>query len=156
MYATASVVVEHTVKECREAITQGPERWFPRLVSKVGDRSNRHLAAVGFKVSGVPIRKHVEVSLGTPAVTGDWVTIPISWKPTFPASLFPVFDGRLKLVPHLDGHTRLTVSGTYDPPFDAVGRTLDEAGLHTAAEATLRELAESIGAAVTRALEPAS
>ena len=155
MYATASVVVEHTVSECREAITAGPEQWFPRLVSKVGDRSDKHLAAVGFKVSGLPVRKHVEVSLGEPMVTGDWVTIPISWKPTFPASLFPVFDGRVKLVPHLDGHTRLTVSGTYEPPFDALGRTLDEAGMHTAAEATLRELAESIGSAVNRRLSPA-
>jgi hypothetical protein len=155
MYATASVVVEHTVKQSKDAITQGPERWFPRLVSKLGDRSDKHLAAVGFKVSGLPIRKHVEVTLGEPIVTGDWVTIPIAWKPTFPASLFPVFDGRLKLVPHLDGHTRLTVSGTYEPPFDSLGRTLDEAGLHTAAEATLRELAESIANAVNRKLTPA-
>ena len=154
MYTTASVVVEHTVRECRDAITAGPEHWFPRLVSKVGDRSDKHLAAVGFKVSGLPIRKHVEVTLGDPIVTGDWVTIPISWKPTFPASLFPVFDGRLKLVPHLDGHTRLTVSGTYEPPFDALGRTLDEAGMHTAAEATLKELAESIATAVNRKLSP--
>ena len=152
MYATASVVVEHTVTECREAITEGPEHWFPRLVSKVGDRSDKHLAAVGFRVSGLPIRKHVEVSLGDPIVTGDWVTIPISWKPTFPASFFPVFDGRLKLVPHLDSHTRLTVSGTYEPPFDSIGRTLDEVGLHTAAEATLAELAESIATAVNRML----
>jgi len=155
MYATASVVVEHTVQECRDAITQGPERWFPRLVSRLGDHSDKHLAAVGFKVSGIPLRKHVEVSLGEPIVSGDWVTIPISWKPTFPASLFPVFDGRLKLVPHLDGHTRLTVSGTYEPPFDSVGRTLDEAGMHTAAEATLRELAESIANAVNRTLSTA-
>jgi hypothetical protein len=155
MYATASAVVEHTVRECRDAITEGPEQWFPRLVSKVGDRSDKHLAAVGFKISGLPIRKHVEVTLGDPIVTGDWVTIPISWRPTFPASLFPVFDGRLKLVPHLDGHTRLTVSGTYEPPFDSLGRTLDEAGMHTAAEATLRELAESIAAAVNRKLTPA-
>ena len=155
MYATASTVVEHSVRECREAIEQGPERWFPRLVSRVGDRSDRHLAAVGFRVSGMPIRKHVEVSLGEPIVAGDWVTIPISWKPTFPASLFPVFDGRLKLVPHLDGHTRLTVSGTYEPPFDAVGRTLDDVALHTAAEATLKELADSIAAAVNKSLTPA-
>ena len=155
MYATASTVVEHSVRECRAAIEEGPERWFPRLVSRVGDRSDRHLAAVGFKVSGLPIRKHVEVSLGEPIQAGDWVTIPISWKPTFPASLFPVFDGRLKLVPHLDGHTRLTVSGTYEPPFDSVGRTLDEVAMHTAAEATLQELVDSIAAAVNKSLEPA-
>ena len=153
MYATASTIVEHTVRECTAALTAGPERWFPRLVSKLGDRSDKHLAAVGFRVSGLPIRKHVEVSLGEPITTGDWVTIPISWKPTFPASLFPVFDGRLKLVPHLEGHTRLTVSGTYEPPFDSLGRTLDGAMLHNAAEATIKELADSIAEGLRRTLE---
>ena len=155
MYASASVVVDHTVQECRDAITLGPERWFPRLLSRLGDRSDKHLAAVGFKVSGLPIRKHVEVTVGTPIVSGDWVTIPISWRPTFPASLFPALDGRVKLVPDFDGQTRLTVSGTYDPPFDSIGRTLDGAVLHSAAEATLRELALSIAKILNRTLAAA-
>ena len=156
MYATASVAVEHSITECTRALEQSPERWFPRLVSKVGNRSDKHLAAVGFKVSGLPIRKHVEVTLGFPVRTGDWIMIPVSWRPTFPASLFPVFDGRLKLVRDAEDHTLLTVSGTYDPPFDALGRTLDEIAMHRAAMATLKELAESIAAGVNRTLAVAA
>ena len=89
MYATASIVVEHSVSECARALNQSPEHWFPRLVSKIGNRSDHQLAAVGFKVSGLPVRKHVQVSLGVPITTGDWIAVPISWRPTFPASLFP-------------------------------------------------------------------
>ena len=155
MYATASIVVEHSVSECARALNQSPEHWFPRLVSKIGNRSDHQLAAVGFKVSGLPVRKHVQVSLGVPITTGDWIAVPISWRPTFPASLFPVFDGRLKLVPQAEGHTRLTVSGTYEPPFDSLGRTLDEIAMHGAAEATLKELAESIAAGLNRSLAAA-
>ncbi|TMD07194.1 MAG: hypothetical protein E6J02_07435 [Chloroflexi bacterium] len=152
MYATASVVIEHPVRECAEALTASPARWFPRLVSRIGNGSDKQLAAVGFHIAGMPVRKRVDVAIGDPSVTGDWVTIPIYWKPTFPAGLFPVFDGRLTLVPHAPGHSRLTISGLYEPPFDSLGRTLDEAMMHSAAEATLKELAESIGAGLNGVL----
>ena len=82
MYATASIVVEHSVSECARALNQSPEHWFPRLVSKIGNRSDHQLAAVGFKVSGLPVRKHVQVSLGVPITTGDWIAVPISWRGT--------------------------------------------------------------------------
>jgi hypothetical protein len=45
----------------------------------------------------------------------------------------------------VDGRiTRLTVSGMYEAPLGRVGKELDDALMHRVAEATVKELAESI------------
>ncbi len=154
MFVSASAEVARSVSECADALTNNPESWFPHLVSRVGSRSPQHLAAVGFKVAGIPIRKRVEVTLEEPVRRGDWLEIPITWKPTFPKSLFPTLLGKLMIAPLEAGRTRLTVSGIYQPPFDALGKNLDEALMHRAAEATFKDLAESIAAEIDRTLAP--
>lgn len=97
-------------------------------------------------MAGVSIRKRVTVELGEPARHGDWTDVPISWKATFPEHLFPVLNGRLELVPVDQVETRLTVSGMYEPPLGRLGNLIDEALMHSVAEATVRELTEEIAA----------
>ncbi len=152
MFVSAGAFIEHPVRKCTEALTRRPQSWFPRLVSKVGGRSPKHLAAVGFKVAGLPIRKKVEVTLEEPVHRGDWLEIPISWKPTFPQALFPTLLGKLTVAPLDKGRAKLTVSGIYQPPFAALGINLDEALMHRAAEATFQDLADSIAAEIARVL----
>ena len=152
MFVSASAEVGHPVGECADALTKDPESWFPGLVSKVGSRSPKHLAAVGFNIAGIPIRKKVEVSLEEPVRRGDWLEVPISWKPTFPKALFPSLLGKLMIAPLDQGRAKLTVSGIYQPPFDALGKNLDEALMHRAAEATFQDLAQSIAEEIDRIL----
>lgn len=118
----------------------------------VSERSEKHQAAVGFRIAGMSVRKRVEVVLGEPVNVGDWVRIPLSWTPTFPASLFPTLDGKLELFPLDPSSTRLTVSGTYTPPFDALGQNLDDMVMHSVAKATLQDLAEAVAEGIDRTL----
>jgi hypothetical protein len=68
----------------------------------------------------------------------------VKWQATFIKRLFPVMAGRVGLSP-VDPHTtRLTVSGMYQPPLGDLGKQLDDALMHKVAEATVKELAESI------------
>lgn len=96
------------------------------------------------RVAGISVRKRVTVELGEPEKHGDWTEVPISWTATFPERLFPVLTGHMQLVPVEQGVTRLTVSGMYKPPLGRFGALLDDALMHTVAEATVRELTESI------------
>ena len=52
--------------------------------------------------------------------------------------------GRIEIAPVDKGVSRLTVSGMYEPPLGKLGRQLDETVMNGIAEATVRELAESI------------
>jgi len=148
MYIQHSVHIDHPVKACSEALMEGPPKWFPRLGGK-------NVAKVGVHVAGVPLRKRVTVELGEPVKTSTWTVIPITWKATFPEKLFPVMTGRIELAPVDQEVTRLTVSGMYQPPFGKLGEQIDEALMHSVAEGTVKELAESIASRLEKAIKPA-
>jgi hypothetical protein len=146
MYIQHSVHISRSVGDCAELLERGPRTWFPRLR---GDSKSE----VGLRIAGVSVRKRVEVTLGEPEKTGDWTNMPISWKATFPEQLFPVLTGRLELVPVEKGVTRLTVSGMYAPPFGKLGALIDDAVMHSVAEATVREVTEGIARQLGAVLE---
>ena len=145
MYIEHSVHVDHPIKACSDALLEGPRKWFPRI----GDKN---VSRVGVHVAGVPIRKRVAVELGEPVKTSTWTVIPLTWKATFPEKLFPEMTGKIELSPSDTDVTRLTVSGMYQPPLGGLGRQLDQALMHNVAEATVKELAESIAARLEKAL----
>jgi len=137
MFIEHSVHIDRPIDGCATTLARGPRRWFPRLGEK-------HEYAVGPRIAGLPLRKRVTVEAGESLKAGQWTEMPITWKASFPEKLFPVMRGRVELAP-IDGlTTRLTVSGMYEAPLGFVGRHLDEALMHRVADATVKELAESI------------
>jgi hypothetical protein len=137
MFIRHSVHIEHPVAACTQALMGGPRKWFPRLTGK-------NVGSVGIHIGGVPVRKRVVVTLGEPVKTATWMVIPLDWKATFPEQLFPKMTGRIELAPVDETVTRLTVSGMYEPPLGKVGEQLNETVMHGVADATVKELAESI------------
>jgi hypothetical protein len=140
---TLDVFVQHSVhiglpiKAVRDALAAGPREWFPRFD---GDSH----AEVGPQVAGLGLRKKVAIEVGNPVTVGDSTEVPVTWQATFVQALFPVMTGKVELAPVDPRITRLTVSGMYEPPLGRLGKQLDEALMHRAAEATVKELAESI------------
>ena len=137
MHVIHSVHINRPLSECESGLAESAQTWFPRLNAKSS-------SSVGPKVAGVPLRKRVTVHVGDPMKAGDWTNLPVTWKATGPQPLFPVMTGRVELIPVDKKVTRLTVSGMYEPPLGRVGKQLDDALMHRVAEATVRELAESI------------
>ena len=138
MFVQHSVHVSRPVADCSKALLESPQLWFPRMRGK-------NISQVGIRLAGLPLRKRVVVEVGEPVKTSTWAEIPLTWQATFPQKLFPVMTGKVELAAADTGVTRLTVSGMYEPPLGKIGEQLDEALMHNVAEATVRELAESIG-----------
>ena len=137
MYIQHSIHIDHPVKACTEVLMSGPSKWFP-------DLSGKNVGSVGMHVAGVPVHKRVTVELGEPVKTSTWMVIPLAWKATFAEKLFPAMTGKIELAPVDKSETRLTVSGMYQPPLGRLGQQIDEAVMHNVAQATVKELAESI------------
>ena len=144
MYITHSVHIPHPIADCVAAVARGPRTWFPGLKD---DSSSR----VGVKVAGVALRKRVSVELGNLVKDGSWAEVPITWKATAARPFFPIFNGKLQLAPVDPTVTKLTVSGMYKPPLGRLGLELDDAFLHGMAEATMKDLAESISRQLEKA-----
>jgi hypothetical protein len=137
MFIRHSVHIDHPVAACTEALMSGPRKWFPRL-------GRKNVGSIGVHIGGVPVRKRVVVMLGEPVKTATWTVIPLDWKATFPEQLFPTMTGRIELAPVDMTTSRLTVSGMYEPPLGALGKQLNETVMQGVADATVKELAESI------------
>lgn len=140
-----SVLLMRSANDVEDALRGGPAGWFPAL-------TDENIGSVGIRVAGVTIRKRVVIEIGQPFRTTSWAVFPVSWKATFPQRLFPVMTGRVEMRPLDGGGTRLTVSGTYQPPLGSIGRQLDGALMHAVAKATVQELAESIAARLEKSI----
>jgi hypothetical protein len=145
MFVRHSVHIDRPVAACTEALMSGPRKWFPRL-------SGKNVGSVGVHIAGVPVRKRVVVTLGEPVRTATWTVIPLDWKATFPEQLFPSMTGRIELAPVDKDISRLTVSGMYEPPLGKLGKQLDETVMQGIADATVKELAESIAKRIDAAV----
>jgi hypothetical protein len=137
VYVQHSVHIDRPIAAVNAVLRAGPRKWFPRF-------DGPDHAEVGLQVAGVGFQKKVTIEVGKPLRTGDWTEVPVTWQATFIKQLFPVMTGKVELVP-VDPHTtRLTVCGMYQPPLGELGKQLDDALLHRVAEATVKDLAESI------------
>jgi hypothetical protein len=145
MFVQRSIQIDHPVEAVKSVLTASPREWFARL-----DDSGE--AEVGPHVSGIGIRKKVAVEVGPPITAGDWTEIPVTWKATSIGKLFPVMVGKVELSPVDARTTKLTVCGMYEPPFGPLGKQVDDAFMHTVAEATVADLALSISRLIVAAV----
>jgi len=137
VFVQRSIHIDHPVDAVTSVLTAGPHAWFAHL-DDLGETE------VGPQVAGIGLRKKVAVEVGPLVSTGDWAEIPITWKATFIEKLFPVMTGKVELSPVDALTTKLTVCGMYEPPFGSLGKQVDDAFMHTVAEATVADLAHSI------------
>jgi hypothetical protein len=137
MFVQRSIHIDHPVGAVMAVITASPREWFASL-------DDSGVAAIGPHVAGIGLRKKVAVEVGAPMTIGDWTEIHVTWKATFIEKLFPVMVGKVELAPVDAVTTKLTVCGMYEPPFGPLGKQVDDAFMHTVAEATVADLAQTI------------
>jgi len=150
VFVQHSVHIESPIETVSAALAAGPSQWLPRF-------DGPDHAEVGPEIAGLGIRKKVAVEVGESLTAGDWIQVPVKWQATFVKRLFPVMAGRVELSPVGPNTTRLSVGGMYQPPLGGLGKELDDTLMHKVAEATVKELAESIAKRlVAIASEPVS
>lgn len=125
------------------------QAWLGRLASAAADDTETQLVRLGPSSSlGDLLAREVRVRLGRPSSQGEGVVVPLRWEDARRPSLFPVLDGNLEVASLGAGRSRIVLNASYRPPFDGVGRAIDQALLHRVAESTvrafLRKVAETL------------
>lgn len=125
----------------------------PWSVSLDGD-GRRLMAKVGVKVAGIPVYKHVQLTVGAmPYGTGwDRIMLPVTWQTSGGPPIFPKMAGTLHVEPGGPGVTRLTLNATYDPPLGSLGALLDRTLMHRLANLTMVDFVERLAAALSQDL----
>ena len=93
--------------------------------------------------------KLVRVELLDPVQRGGSMTMPVRWQATgATGELFPVLDADLSVSRGGNGRARLSLTGSYRPPFGRAGAILDRTIMHRVATATVRTLLVSVAEAM--------
>jgi hypothetical protein len=114
----------------------GELSWLGRPVDGLGSAEFRRVATdlelpIHDGSSTGPVAKAAFIDLGAARSSGDSILVDVSWQSASFAPLFPVFAGRLSVIPE-----GLILNGRYAPPFGKVGMLIDHALLHLVARRT--------------------
>ncbi|HVB50333.1 MAG TPA: hypothetical protein VND89_01135 [Acidimicrobiales bacterium] len=114
------------------------ERWLTDVASAAEEDGEALRLQIGPTWAGGLVTREVEVTLGPTHERGEALVVPLVWRATGLAGIFPILNGDLELAPLGSQQCRLTLAATYLPPFGDVGRALDRALLHRVAQSTVR------------------
>ena len=140
---TRQVLVQHSVHINRSieavstALTNAPPGWLPSLVGPSPGVPDEAIFDIG-------LRTKVSIDLGEPVTSGMRTEIPINWQASYIRRLFPLMKGKIEVAPNEGRSSTLTVYGAYDSPPERIGAHLGEDAIHQVAQATVKELAESV------------
>lgn len=126
------------------------EVWLTDLASAAEEDGEELRLQIGPSWGGGRVTREVLVALGPPRERSEARVIPIVWRATGLAGMFPVLDGDLELAPLGSERCRLTLAATYHPPFGELGRALDRALLHRVAQSTVRSFLMRLATALEK------
>jgi hypothetical protein len=126
-----------------ERLSEG-QGWLARLASAAGDDTESQLVKLGPSSFGHLIARDVRVRLGRATSGAAGVVVPVRWEDARRPGLFPLLDGNLEVAPLGPDHSRVVLYASYRPPFDAMGRVLDQALFHRVAESTVRSFLQKV------------
>ena len=150
MFIKYFLEIEDPYDRVEAALLSEPWTWIPGEARAADDAGEQLMSDVGFAVTnGHRVAKQVEISLGQPVRTFAHARLPMSWKATGPAPLFPSFEADLEIAALGPTRTQISISGRYRPPMGAVGRAFDRALLHRVAEATVKDFLDRVGEKVS-------
>lgn len=97
---------------------------------------------------GASAAKRVKLEIGIPEIHRAGLVYPVKWTATGAEALFPRLMADLT-VSHLGpDRTKLSLEGTYEPPFGWIGRAVDRTLLKNVAESTVQSWVDAIAEAV--------
>lgn len=127
--------------------------WLAGLASTVGEDTESQLVRLGpssLPALGELVTREVRVRLGHPLSLEGSIVLALRWEDARRPHLFPVLDGNLEVVALGPAQSRIVLCASYRPPFDGVGRALDQALLHRVAESTVRSFLHKVADALER------
>lgn len=155
MFARYFIELPFPFATVEQALLSAPQDWVPGLARDAESRGELLLAEVGFGSDGHRAQKRVEIEIGAPYRFPSKTILPVTWRATGAAGLFPVFDADIEVAPLGARRTQLSISARYKPPLGAVGRAIDRVLMHRVAEATIKDFLDRAGEALQgRVAEP--
>jgi hypothetical protein len=142
--------VNHPYDRVRDALKQNAASVFQSATRAAASRAEMVGAELHVDFGGIGVKAEIEIRVdGVEERTADDVssastTLRLDWEAANLPRLFPLMHGELSLYPLTSTETQLDFLGTYEPPFGAVGRTMNAVALHRIAEASVHRFVRDV------------
>jgi hypothetical protein len=142
----------------RDALTQNALAVFQSATKAAASRAESVAAELHVDFSGIGVKADINILIKgveeKPAndIASARTTLSLKWEAATLPRLFPLMRGELSLYPLTSTETQLEFSGIYEPPFGAVGKTMNAIAGHRIAEASVHRFVTDVAGYLRQAL----
>ena len=144
--------VNHPYERVRDALKQNALAVFQSATKAAASRAQSIASELHVDFGGIAVRTDIKIFVkavedkvadnnSTPATR-----LLLEWEAANLPRLFPLMKGELSIYPLTSTETQLDFSGIYEPPFGALGKTMNAMVGHRIAEASVHHFVGDVAA----------
>jgi hypothetical protein len=150
--------VNHPYERVRKALSQNALTVFQSATRAAASRAQSVAAELHVDVGGIGVKtdikilvKSIEEKVADASSTAA-TRLLLEWEAATMPRLFPLMKAELSIYPLTATETQLDFSGVYEPPFGAVGKTMNAILGHRIAEVCVHRFVSDVAAYLRQAL----
>jgi hypothetical protein len=142
----------------RDALRQNALTVFQSATKAAASRAQSVAAELQVDFGGIGVKTDIHITVRNveeqivEATSTPTTRLQLEWEAATMPGLFPLMKGELSVYPLTSTETQLDFSGVYEPPFGAVGRTMNAIVGHRIAEVSVHRFVSDVAGYLRRAL----
>ena len=142
----------------RDALKQNATAVFQAATKAAASRAQSVAAELHLDFGGIGLKTDIKISVKNveekvvDLASTPILRLPLEWEAATAPRLFPFMKAELSVYPLTSTETQLDFFGTYDPPFGALGKTMNAIVLHRIAEASVHRFVGEVAAHLRQTL----
>lgn len=142
--------VNHPYERVRDVLNRNALAVFQSATKTAASRAESIASELHVDFGGVGVKADIKIAVrSVEEKFGDASSIPttrllLEWEAATLPRLFPLMRGELSVYPLTSTETQLDFSGIYEPPFGAVGKTMNAIVGHRIAEVSVHRFVSDV------------
>jgi len=142
--------VNHPYERVRDALMQNALAVFQSATKAASSRAQSIAAELHIDFGGVGVKTDISISVKkieekiVDTTSAPSTRLLLEWEAASLPRLFPLMKGELSVYPLTSTETQLDFSGVYEPPFGAVGKTMNAIIGHRIAEVSVHRFVSDV------------
>jgi len=142
--------VNQPYERVRDALTRDALVVFESATKAATHRARSIAAELHFDVGGIGVKSDIKISVTnveekfSDAFPSLATRLQLEWEAATMPRLFPIMKGELAIYPLTATETQLDFTGFYEPPFGAVGKTMNAVVGHRIAEVSVHRFISDV------------
>lgn len=150
--------VNHPYERVRKALSQNALTVFQSATKAAASRAQSVAAELHVDFGGIGVKTDIQIIVKgieerVPDASSTAATrLQLEWEAATMPRLFPLMKAELSIYPLTSTETQLDFSGIYEPPFGAVGKTMNAIVGHRIAEVSVHRFVGDVAAYLRQVL----